>query len=336
MKKIRSLEILSKVTKKYPKAWKQVDQFLDGKGKDLPKWADWCFLPAAAAYSIVSSGGDMNIDQVTDVSEVSSMAAWRLSKGVYRFDQDLFESLWFTPIDHKLPIDLFFKLPEYGLYIETPGKLYEKRELHGFFVHLEEDVNQGHIELRLLLDTSSGLVSLPIHLNEQGIHESLIDFFDYSKKQVHEHFGVDTDLVKSSVMADHAIKEIMPLISLVLYICSTNSELINSKGQTTPNRAQAKKIKKKKKFFAAQQTELWEVGLIMGAKLRAAKDHGESKEGVSVVGKKGPSPHSRRAHWHSYWIGPKSNQKLELKWVNLILVKADLELEHAVLHKVEK
>ena len=37
----------------YPSAWKQVDQFRADRGKSLPFWPDWCFLPLAGAYAII-------------------------------------------------------------------------------------------------------------------------------------------------------------------------------------------------------------------------------------------------------------------------------------------
>lgn len=49
-------EALVAIARKYPKGWKQVDKFRASRGKDIEQWPDWCFLPLAGAYAIVSNG----------------------------------------------------------------------------------------------------------------------------------------------------------------------------------------------------------------------------------------------------------------------------------------
>ncbi len=55
MAEIRPKQHLEYYSKLYPAAWKQVDKFRAGKGKDLPFWPEWCFLPLTAVYTIVST-----------------------------------------------------------------------------------------------------------------------------------------------------------------------------------------------------------------------------------------------------------------------------------------
>lgn len=52
---LRPGNILHSFSRLYPEAWKQVDEFR-AKRNELGGWADWCFLPLAGTYAIVSKG----------------------------------------------------------------------------------------------------------------------------------------------------------------------------------------------------------------------------------------------------------------------------------------
>ena len=45
----RPKALLTEYAKRYPGAWRQADMFRQDKGKDLPDWPNWCFLPLATA-----------------------------------------------------------------------------------------------------------------------------------------------------------------------------------------------------------------------------------------------------------------------------------------------
>ena len=52
---VRPGNILPLFSRLYPNAWKQVDEFR-ARRKELGDWPDWCFLPLAGTYAIVSKG----------------------------------------------------------------------------------------------------------------------------------------------------------------------------------------------------------------------------------------------------------------------------------------
>lgn len=48
--------------KLYPEAWKAADEFRADRGQDgLPNWPEWCYLPLAGWYAIVSGGGSNRV-----------------------------------------------------------------------------------------------------------------------------------------------------------------------------------------------------------------------------------------------------------------------------------
>ena len=157
----------------YPKAWRQADQFRADRGKSgLPPWPSWCYLPMAAWYAIVSEGkGPLPLDRIGDVGRLAALGSWRVTQGVYRFDQDLYEAVRGTPLEGDLPAAILYRLPEWCVYVETPGM--QDGRLHGFFAHLEWDAKTGRHELRLLLDQEDLLIPLPIHIGAWPLEEAM-------------------------------------------------------------------------------------------------------------------------------------------------------------------
>jgi hypothetical protein len=116
----------------YPKAWRQADQLRADRGKSgLPTWPSWCYLPMAAWYAIVSGGkGRLGLDRIGDVGRLAALGSWRGTQGVYRFDQDLYEAVRATPIECDLPAEILYRLPEWCVYVETPGTGDGRLQIH--------------------------------------------------------------------------------------------------------------------------------------------------------------------------------------------------------------
>ena len=51
MNLLRPQTHLIEIAKKYPDVWKIVESFRLDRGKGVPDWPDWCFLPLAGAYA---------------------------------------------------------------------------------------------------------------------------------------------------------------------------------------------------------------------------------------------------------------------------------------------
>jgi len=200
--------------RRYPSVWARFAEFRKGRGTDLPRWPEWCWCPLAAAYSIVSGGGSNrltvqgnlmsgefyqpnSLPTITakglDIGILGALAAWRMTQGIYTFDPDFFEALWTTEVG-TLPIEIFYNLPEWCLYIEVPQDNPRHAEMLGWFVHLEWDVNTGRTELRLVMDLKDALVPVPIHLTHRTMNLCLKDAAEESMRQAKEH-GLDESTV---------------------------------------------------------------------------------------------------------------------------------------------
>ena len=151
---LRPGKILGTFSRLYPDAWKQVDEFR-ARRKELGDWPDWCFLPLAGTYAIVSKGKTLQSpNQAHHIGILGALAAWRVTQGIYRFDPTTFDALWKTPVTGDIPTEVLFHLPEWCVYIPTPDQTWQGATLNGFFAHLECDMNDRRTELRLVLDVT--------------------------------------------------------------------------------------------------------------------------------------------------------------------------------------
>lgn len=307
--------------KLYPGAWRQVDQFRAGRGRELPDWPDWCYLPLSAWYAIVST--DAGVGRLTpalsgDVGRLGALGTWRLTQGIYRFDPTLYADLVETPVAGDLPHDVLYRLPEWCVYVETPGLLHLEQPLYGFFAHLEHDANTGRAELRLLLDGEADLTPVPIHLGAWSLAESIARMVDVARIQ-----ALGLGIANPPPGVTREVRAwVEPLISLLLYLCTRNAE-IGDGTQKRPTTPLPKRTKQGWRLFAADRTTTWDVGVRLGAALRRAYHAAETGQVANHVGPRG---HIRRAHWHGFWTGPKTDpdiRKFDLRWMPPIAVNLD-------------
>lgn len=312
-KEIRPVEHLKAAGQHYPRAWKLIDVFREGRGKDLPKWPAWCFLPMSAWYAIVSedSGGiAVPLNQVQDIGRLGALGTWRYSQGIYRFDQTIFDQLWNTGISGDLPGDVLLRLPEWCIYIETPGKKYLDDVLYGFFVHLEWDATDHRHELRLLLDMENYLLPQPIHIGDWPLSKAIERMINESTR----HIPTGTMIPLPNQDQYQAWQNILaPIMNLILYLCSDEPDFGPSK---RPERAKTKRTKKGWKLFPAQKPIVWNIGERIGKQIREYDATQNPESTVRTV-----RPHLRRAHWHGYWTGPKDGpQRFKYHWIPPLLV----------------
>ncbi len=313
---------LVRIARKYPKAWKQIDEFRSARGNELPNWPEWCFLPLGGAIAITSRGlhpieaMKADPDSSKDIAILGALAAWRVTQGIYRFHPELFKAVWETSLENELPVDLFFRLPEWCVYVETPGRKFHRDPLLGFFAHLEYDMNDGRHELRLLADTGEALLGIPLHLSGKTI-QGAIERVQLEIDAVASRYNqplVSLNLENQKLLGE----SIKPLVSLVLYLCSVGSDLRDPGGNdVVPVKPRPVKTRKGTRFFPAERQRIWEVGYRIGAALERAysKERASgSEEGIHAS----PRAHIRRAHWHTFLTGQRNkpdDQKPVVKWL---------------------
>lgn len=268
----------------------------------------------AGWYAIVSErhGVDrLGLDLIGDVSKLSAIGTWRYSQGIYHFDTDMQVALTQTVVSGDIPVEVLFRLPEWSLYIETPGMTFLGEKLHGYWAHLEWDANTERSELRLLLDTDKSFVPIPVHMGAWTVTEAIDRADDEAVRQaaiIGMHYS------KSMNKTERVASSINPLISLLLYLCSEEPEIEDEREPGAyPSRPQPKRVKGGRRLFPPKHPRIWTVGEDTGLKLREAIEHEETGRSVKA--------HLRRGHWHGFWTGPKTEkQKFIYKWLSPMIV----------------
>jgi hypothetical protein len=312
---LRPRTILDQFSHLYPDAWKQVDEFR-ARRKELGDWPDWCFLPLAGTYAIVSKGKTLQSpNQAHHIGILGALASWRVTQGIYRFAPTTFDALWKTPVTGDIPTEVLYHLPEWCVYIPTPDQTWQGSTLNGFFAHLEHDMNDRRTELRLVLDVTGAagheLIVMPIHLGKGGVAEGV----EAMLKEAARQFPVRMQTPEG--VLERLSSDISPLVSLVLYLCSQAAEIKEvGAGKRLPSRPKPQKTKKGMRIFAPDHPSRWEVGYRLGAALRQAMSEHEPSEPTGTHSS--PRPHIRRAHWHSFWVGKRDQpdaRSVTLKWL---------------------
>ena len=102
-------------------------------------------------------------------------------------------------------------------------------------------------------------------------------------------------------------------LNLYLYLCSEQPELSKA--------TLVKSANKKGKTWMRSESNLVQVGVRIGRFIKSSKETQSTSSGDGL--KRVVAGHVRRAHWHHYWVGKKSEgQKLILKWVHPTLINS--------------
>ena len=109
-----------------------------------------------------------------------------------------------------------------------------------------------------------------------------------------------------------SIQLIQDAVNLTLYLCSEAPDLSG----TTPPAPRPKKTKKGLRYFPAKSPATMDVGYRVSKYLHQVKEVGQ---GHGIQGdRSSPIPHIRRAHWHTFWTGPRRDPVKRLpvlRWI---------------------
>ena len=329
----RPLGYLHAIEQRYPRAWDWAEQMRLRRGKDIPGWPDWCYLPIAGTNSIVENDSGMSLDELKahaperldDSAALAALGAWRLTQGIYRFDATLYEALIKSKISGDVPHEVLYRLPQWCVYLETPGMLLGSTvPMYGAFVHLDYAFPLGRPRLQILLDLDRGggstLVGFPLPLGDWPLAKSLELMVGRSDTR-----GQGYSIPEGLSELLHPVLE--PILSLLLYICTEAGEA--GDGPVRPAACAPSSTGQAPQPVQAQQPRIWDVGAQLGAALRRAAQaqHAEPAQGAG----RSPKPHVRLAHWHGFRQGPRKHpggspipvaeQELIVRWLPPIPVR---------------
>ena len=335
----KPLELLDLYTQKYGLAryWRRIEKRRAHRPK-LNGWPNWCYYPSRKSYPLMI---ELDPGVVEAHARISALAAWRATQGIYRYDRILFDELWNTPITGGIPFELLHRLPEWCIYIEVereaplPQRHLSSDYLNGVFVYLDFDPRTQEEQVCFALDCRHRFAATAL-IRAGGLEESI----RYTEEHVTQCVlaqGGSVDNIEYDFQRVGRIME--PLLSLTLYLCSNEPDLTDSAGSgRKPTYAdvisarwpRGKKWKKSARMpprlLVADSPTKWNVGYRIGATIRHARNEVSGRDGSPTGTRQSPIPHIRRAHWHTYWVGPRSEpekRKQVLTWLPPIAVKLD-------------
>lgn len=260
-----------------------------------PEWLD-------ATRQVV---GASRIGRAQIFSSMTTLAAWRMTQGIYRIDPAVYMALVDTPITGDIPASVLEQLPEWCVYVETPD---DPEKIRGFYARIDAGE-----QLAIMLDLERGdaiCTAIPLRGALASILQNAVT-----------HGADEAALPAASGLMSR-------IINLVMYICCSGYDIHGKRGQ--PGNPEPKRTRRDGwRLFAADGVSVWDVGVRMGAALRAAYHAAETgqHQGSSVRG------HVRRAHWHGFRSGkrltedgtpiPAEKRQFELKWLPPIAVNLD-------------
>lgn len=127
------------------------------------------------------------------------------------------------------------------------------------------------------------------------------------------------------------------LLQLILYICAENKDMQENEQQKTITRKPSNKDKPKDAF---REIRKWDVGYRIGNVIRKhdnAERSNNSNETTSTSAGTSKRPHSRRGHYHHYWIGSEKDgsRRIILKWIAPMFINGGDDDIIPTLHNVK-
>lgn len=329
--------ILNKATKALPGIWSTAEEVQKIIGKS---WPYYCYMPLSVWHVAIAqvldttdySSQDGQAELAALIELVNILGNWRVGQGIYRFDPSLFESVANTPFNGPLSLEIFSRLPEWGIYVETPGLEVFDYQLHGFFACLNHSPKMG-ATLRLALDTDVGLRPCTLALDQPSISNALLNVVaPLASSHRCEH--TDEKLEKFTCICETEQGYIEPLISLLNFICTCNDEISDAHG-AVPSRPKVQKTKRGERVFPATTSNTWDVGMRLGAELRRTLSSALTSSENDETDKHGTAkrPHVRVGHWHHARLGRRTDdngnfipthlRKQSKKWVPAKLINCN-------------
>jgi hypothetical protein len=302
------------------------------RAKTKKDWPDYVFVPHDQILYALAGGYEAFIQMLKVMNQNHKLhessvlknlagiifAKWRVTQGIYRFDPTLYAELIHTKNTGELPVDVLVRLPEWCVYIETPGLTIPTKSgsfdpIHGVWATI--DVRLGNNTTLSIMPDVGSFKEIPPATDlditsgtiEQGIITTINTWKEkkYNEKELQDHVTETTNWVN-------------PIINLLLYLCSGADYAGSPPRNPTPV-----KTKRGLRFFPPTKPTTWEVGVRMGAALRAAyAAQGELEQDGAT---RTLRPHIRRAHWHGFRSGPmldaqgepiqKENRRFDLRWL---------------------
>ena len=325
---------IRRMNKQYPNLWTDLRKTNENPGLTLKHGSmglsllegvpGWCIMPTMLPFLVITSryGESWYLSHMDEMMTIASTYLWRCSKGVYRFAPEIYSALTSQPLAGSIPTDCLYRLPEWAVYIETPGLTYERHPMHGFIAHLDYNLYSRGVDLQFAMFLEGRempkMVALPMG---EG---SVADAMDRVDK-VDDMFMGHTEQTRYIGTRSEYKRTFSAMLQLLLYLCSEEPDLPEiehpSKRRTLSGGVRP-----------PQEPRVWDVGVRISRLIRGYQGkQTDTSAGVQGRSHASPRPHIRSAHWQAYWTGPRNasfpERKPVLRWIPPIPIGMDWKKE---------
>ena len=289
---------------------------------------DWCVMPTLFPFLILTAkyGEPFYITHMDELMTMGSTYIWRCSKGVYRFAPEIYEALINQPLSGNLPQECLYRMPEWAVYIETPGLSYERMPMEGFIAHLDYNLYSRSVDLQFAIFRRGidqpKMIALPFG------DGTLLDAMN-RVDQIDEMFAGTRSNIRYVGCREEYQQTFSSMLQLLLYLCSDE-----------PDMPKIEHPRHRRTFSGGVRTpkesRVWDVGVRISAAIRNCNSQrqrfsGYSADDVIPVSHASPRPHVRSAHWHTYWTGPRDaifpQRKPVMRWIPPLPIGMDWKRE---------
>lgn len=257
------------------------------------RWPSWCYLPAPLVGAGLGEeiAIDVNPALVSFATTVATVAAaWVPGRIAVRFDDDVVRVLMDTPLEHTIPAEVLQRLPAWGLYVDCPVMAPGA----GFFVSMDvgsvtsPTLDQSETDELLLAIVREGDDGLKLLVTTLWLRPgaTIGSSMAAQAEQVERHgrsFLQASEEEWATMMGMGRAEAISRMLSLVLYLCSDDSDLTRRQVPSTTPGTRA---------LGGEQTTVIAAGFRLGAALRTAAE-AYASTGVEGSGHR-VAPHLRR------------------------------------------
>lgn len=285
-----------KVMLRFKDELKRLQPYVEGwfseRGKSLPDWPKLYFVPVEGWINYFKAHPDAarlpkgpTRDEwiASRVLYLSALCPWRYTQGIFRFAPSFAKALCSSSLKGDIPCEVFLRLPQWSIYVETPKTRYDNSILVGFWAHLQNrDITMEKPALKLLLNMvnetgGSFLSSIVIPLEPMTLEAYIKDSFEgwltnpltpEDEAALHVTSADHQALYRSEEVREafyaHSVERMRPILAMLLYLCTTEPDIVsNRKPGLKPANNEGRHVKKDFRLFPAEGPHIWNVGQSM-------------------------------------------------------------------------
>ncbi len=258
-RRFRPAQLLSRVEADHAWLFKAIDHQRSRHALVDRERARSQYLTAAEAEAILRDADEV-IDDVEagrlGPVQVAGLAAWRMTKGIFRFDEELSQKLLQAPIHPLMQGYVLTKLPQWCVYVEAVPSM-AGYGVHGFWA-FTEGYERDCAALHLLFDEDGWVRHVPISLRSRMVSAVRSAIEIQEEGDVGDHAGGDDEVLVARRVRGCVASVVEAAAMLLTYLCCSNAAL-GERGRL-PHNPMPVRAGMGWALFPADRPTVWKVG----------------------------------------------------------------------------